>query len=442
MPKRSRTPSPIAFKPSPVDGLTEGRDSRGILWQILRSPAHRALNVAVRVRVPATAKWTPAMRLIPAMASHGCAETPGMAAFSRRLDSLYGARVSGVSTRDGQIQQLVWVLRVALPESLPNGAAIYRESLDMLRGVILDPWTKDGGYEPEVFAAEREQLQMQVASEIDDKASYGMQRAMSLSYPEGSPYGILPSGTVDEIGLVTPVAALRRCQDVLARGDITISLFGPVDPARHVAPVQAAFADLERSAKPVALKINRPVRPVEDPIRKTERHRTEQAQLAMTFSTGISMVHKDWAPVRFATAILGAMNTSRLFTKVREEHGLAYAVGAFLIGQTGMIVMHAGTDGGKLTAARKLMLGELARLARDGVTTEEYDNAKQWLVDITLAAQDSLASRLDSFVSFQSCGRIVTLEESIARLKAVTPAQVRQAAARMQPLAEFAIRPR
>jgi riboflavin kinase/FMN adenylyltransferase len=219
-------------------------------------------------------------------------------------------------------------------------------------------------------------------------------------------------------------------------------LFGPVVAARHVAPVQEVFADVSRSAKPVSLRLNRPVRHTAAPHRRTEHHRTEQAQLAMTFSTGINMVHKEWAPVRFATAILGAMNTSRLFTVVRERHGLAYSVGAFLIGQTGLIAMHAGTEGSKLSSARKLMLGELSRLADEGVTDEEFTMARQWLTDITLASQDSLAARLDGHASYQSCGHIVPVEENIRRLERVTPDQIRKAAARMRPLAEVAIRPK
>lgn len=442
MPRRSTRPPQLRLRKTAISGLSEVRDRRGVLWQVLSSPAHRSLNVAVRLRVPASARWTPAMRLIPGMAAHGCAAVPGMAAFSRHMDALYGARISGVSTRDGRIQQLVWVLRTSPPESLPDGETAYREALRMLRGVILEPWTEGRGYRNDVFIAEREQLQMQVAAEIDDKASYCMQRAMSCSYPKGSPYGLHPSGSPDEIGLVTPSSALSRCRQVLARGDLTVSLFGPVNPDLHLGPVQEAFAGLVRHPAPWNTWLNRPVRHASKPTRRTEHHKTEQAQIALTFSTGINMVHPDWAPVRFATAILGAMNTSRLFTVVRERHGLAYSVGAFLIGQTGMIVMHAGTEGGKLSSARSLMLGELTRLASEGVTEEEFSMARQWLTDITLSSQDSLAARLDGLASFQSCGQVIPVEESIRRLGMVTPAQIRAAAARMRPLAEMAIRPR
>src|SRR4029078_605015 len=90
-------------------------------------------------------------------------------------------------------------------------------------------------------------------------------------------------------------------------------------------------------------------------------------------------------PRRYALAIrsnlLGGGMSSRLFQRIREELGLAYAVYAFhhLYQSAGTIGVYAGPQRGRAPAAESAIRDELSRLAREGLSAEELAGGQRQL---------------------------------------------------------------
>ena len=90
-------------------------------------------------------------------------------------------------------------------------------------------------------------------------------------------------------------------------------------------------------------------------------------------------------PRRFALAILinafGGGMSSRLFQRVREELGLAYAVFAYkhFHQSSGQLGVYVGTQPGTADAAVDAIRAEYARLAREGLPAAELADGKQQL---------------------------------------------------------------
>ncbi|MDH4352304.1 MAG: insulinase family protein [Gemmatimonadota bacterium] len=124
------------------------------------------------------------------------------------------------------------------------------------------------------------------------------------------------------------------------------------------------------------------------------------------------------------TNVLGGGMSSRLFQRVREELGLAYAVYAYQSfyrdgGQAGVYV---GTHPDRAADATAAIEAELTALARDGLDAAALTEAKQQLKgQVTLALESPAARmyRLAGFplheVSYRS------IDETLADIEAVTP---------------------
>ena len=151
-------------------------------------------------------------------------------------------------------------------------------------------------------------------------------------------------------------------------------------------------------------------------------------------------------PRRFALAILvnafGGGMSSRLFQRVREELGLAYAIYAFkqFYQTTGQLGVYVGTQPGTADRAIDAIRSEYALLAREGLPAAELTDGKQQLkgqVVLSLESPGARMQRLAGFVLHDD--RYRSLSEMLADIDAVTPEQVAAVAAEFFPAERQAV---
>jgi predicted Zn-dependent peptidase len=139
---------------------------------------------------------------------------------------------------------------------------------------------------------------------------------------------------------------------------------------------------------------------------------------------------------RFALAILtnvfGGGMSSRLFQRVREELGLAYAVFAYKHSyqSAGQLGVYIGTQPTSADAAVDAIAAEYARLAKDGLPADELADGKQQLkgqVMLSLESPGARMGRLAGFVLHEDEYR--PLDQMLAEIDAVTADEVAEVAA-------------
>ena len=139
---------------------------------------------------------------------------------------------------------------------------------------------------------------------------------------------------------------------------------------------------------------------------------------------------------RFALAILtnvfGGGMSSRLFQRVREELGLAYAIFAYkhFYQSAGQLGVYIGTQSATADAAVDAIRGEYARLAREGLPASELADGKQQLkgqVMLSLESPGARMGRLAGFVLHEDEYR--PLDRMLAEIDAVTAEEVAAVAA-------------
>ena len=156
----------------------------------------------------------------------------------------------------------------------------------------------------------------------------------------------------------------------------------------------------------------------------------EQIQLALGFPTP-GRAHKDMEALKLLGTILGGTMSSRLFVEVREKRGLCYTVRATVdsYDDVGMFTIRAGLDAKRLHEAMKVIMAEVKKIAKLGVTAKELAMAKDNLRGgILLQLEDS--SNRAEFVGRQELfmHEVATPEERMKRFDAVTRGDIARVA--------------
>jgi len=160
---------------------------------------------------------------------------------------------------------------------------------------------------------------------------------------------------------------------------------------------------------------------------------TEQAHVALGWR---AVDHDD--PDRYALSVinqvLGGGMASRLFQEVREERGLCYSVysWATTYADTGSAGIYAGTNPARLDELLTVLDHQVAKLATGDVTEAELAVAKGYLEGSLVLALEDSGSRMGRLGrALVSRDEIITVDEQLERLRAVTVEDASRVAAKV-----------
>ncbi len=204
---------------------------------------------------------------------------------------------------------------------------------------------------------------------------------------------------------------------------------GKVDHTQFVDLVGDRFGAVAGTGKPAA-----PVG-TQEPARYTggayrESRDLEQVHLVVGFP-GVAAADPAYYALSVYSTILGGGMSSRLFQEIREKRGLVYSVYSFASSfrDTGLLGIYAGTGEEEMAELVPVLADELRKLP-DTVSEDEMRRAKAQLRATTLMARESTAARAESAAqSLFVHGRVVPVEETLAKLEAVTLEDIRATAA-------------
>ncbi len=247
-------------------------------------------------------------------------------------------------------------------------------------------------------------------------------------WPE-HPYGYSILGSADTLAALS--ADDLRCLHATGyyRGNFVVAAAGNVNHDQLLTVLEREGWFEGNALEPA----RRPVTPT-PAARGQARHETrDTAQTHIVFGTDIFPLRD---PRRFALAILtnvfGGGMSSRLFQRVREELGLAYAIFAYkhFYQSAGQLGAYIGTQPATADAAADAIRAEYARIAREGLPPDELADGKQQLkgqVMLSLESPSARMGRLAGFVLHEDEYR--PLDRMLAEIDAVTADEVAAVAA-------------
>lgn len=158
--------------------------------------------------------------------------------------------------------------------------------------------------------------------------------------------------------------------------------------------------------------------------------KTDQTHFILGFRT-FSLFDKRNTALSLLSGVLGAGMSSRLFSKLREEMGVAYYVRAHNDPSLdhGSFQISAGVNNARTEEVIKEILKECSSLITTPVTKEELNKVKSLIIGntkLSLEATDDIAS----FYGGQELmkNEVKTLEEKIKEINSVTPQDIQKMA--------------
>jgi len=291
--------------------------------------------------------------------------------------------------------------------------------LDILCEILSRPALR-----PEEVDAERQVILEEVLMHRDEPADVVQELFAAAVFP-GHPLGREVLGEPEVVGKVT-VPEIRSFFDThYLPGNMVIAAAGELDHESLAAGIESRFAGRRGGVAPVR---QAPLQPGVALV--VESRETEQAQLVL----GVRSPDRH-SPDRFSLAVLnhvfGGGLSSRLFQEIREARGLAYSIGSdrSAYQDAGTLAVSVGTAPDKAHEVLDLLHTELDLLAAKGITARELEVAKGHLrADLLLSLEDS-GSRMSRIGSaLLLFGTVLTVEELLGRIAAVTADQVRMVA--------------
>jgi zinc protease len=294
-------------------------------------------------------------------------------------------------------------------------------AIDLLADVVQRPT-----FPEDAFETERTVARAYVAQQRDDMYRYPVRLAMQAAYG-AHPYARSVLGTEETLG-ATDAAALRAWhRDRVMRAPAVIAVVGDGDPDDLAAHLGLAFDGVV--AAPGEL-VPAPHWPQATAVLAESRDKAQTA-LVVAFD-GPARRDDD----RFATSLIAGIASGlggRFFDELRDRQSLAYTVQAYASERllAGTFISYIATSPDREEVARRGLLAEFAKLREVEVTAEELERSKTYAIGTRAIRQESGAAVLGELVDAWLYGSgLHELDEHDARIRAVTSAEMRDAARR------------
>ena len=248
-----------------------------------------------------------------------------------------------------------------------------------------------------------------------------------------TPLGRPIAGTVESIEALTRDQIARFYRRRYLPEHMVVAVAGNVDHGKVVRQVRRAFSRngfLDGDGAPSLPRLTDRVRKVSAGESRASRP-FEQVNIVLGVN-GLTRTDDRRYALGVLNTALGGGTSSRLFQEVRERRGLAYSVYSFASHHVdaGLVGVAVGCLPGRLDEVLATVRGELAKVATEGITEEELTRGKgQLRGGLVLGLEDS-GSRMSRLGKSELVDdELLTIDEVLARIEAVTLDQVRQVAA-------------
>lgn len=198
---------------------------------------------------------------------------------------------------------------------------------------------------------------------------------------------------------------------------IVISVAGNISHKQIVEIISPAFSAIKRGDR-----FPERVTPTGSP--QVNIHFRELEQVHVCLGTrGVSITDPRRYAFSLLNTIFGGNMSSRLFQKIREHRGLAYAVYSFISSyeDTGMFGAYVGIHPDKIREVVKLIVDEMNTLKTDRVDEAELNDAKNYTKGNLMLAAESVDNQMVRLAQNEiNFSRHIPLQEIIDGVNATT----------------------
>ena len=299
------------------------------------------------------------------------------------------------------------------------------EAFELLKLALTEPT-----FEAEPMERMRSQILLQIRQENEDPEQIANRAWMETMFPD-HPYGRPVNGTAETVSSIAADDLEDLRQRLFAREKLYIAVVGNIDAEILKRLLDETFGTLPaESGVPDVPEAS----PAQQPRVEVVERRIPQSVIRFGH-VGIKRDDPDFIPAYMMNSILGGGGFgSRLMQEVREKRGLVYSVFSSLqpMQHAGLFIGGAATMNERTAETIDVIRQELKRMAEEGPTEEELDEAKTYITGSYPLGFDSnskIASRLLSIQEDELGIDYVNRRNDL--IEAVTLEEIRRVARRV-----------
>jgi zinc protease len=299
------------------------------------------------------------------------------------------------------------------------------EAFDLLRMALTSPHFETADVE-----RIRSQIMSGLRRDTSSPTALAGRKFLEIAYGD-HPYGRQASGTLESVPTITVADMKDYVRRVLAKDTLKIAVVGDVDPATLGKLLDQTFGGLPAKAS---------LTPVPDVAAARPPQRAfvplDVPQTVVTFgSPGVRRDDPKFMAAYVVNHILGGAGlSSRLYHEVREKRGLAYSIYGSLLwmDHSALFVGSTGTRADRAGETIDAIDKEVRRIAEEGPTQGELDEAKSYLKGSQMLALDTSSKLAAGLLQYQLDKLPIDyIEKRNAIVDAVTLDDAKKAAQRL-----------
>jgi predicted Zn-dependent peptidase len=333
-------------------------------------------------------------------------ETRSAAAIAEEIEAV-GGHINAYTARE-QTAYYVKVLR----EDTALGADII--------GDILTHST----FEPEELERERGVILQEIGQANDTPDDIIFDHFQEVAYPLQS-LGRPILGTEEGIREMPRATLTSYMKQHYAPSNVVVAAAGNMEHGQILNLVERHFAGLS-PRDPSPMEVGR----YQGGEFREDRD-LDQVHIVLGFPS-VSYSDPDYYPTLLLSTILGGGMSSRLFQEIREKRGLVYSIYSFAQPYVdgGLFGIYAGTGESEAEELMPVTLEEIRKI-QTSIAEPELARAKAQVKASLLMSLESTGSRCEQLArQIQVFGRVLSTQETVEKILAVTRDDVLHAAAR------------
>jgi zinc protease len=299
------------------------------------------------------------------------------------------------------------------------------EAFDLLHAALTSPRFDQNDVE-----RIRSQVMSGLKRDTTNPSALAGRKFLELAFGD-HPYARQPSGTLQTVPTISVSDMRNYVSRVLAKDTLKVAVVGDVDPGTLGRLLDKTFGDLPAKASLTPVIDVEPSKPPQRafvPI--------DVPQTVITFGgPGYKRSDPSFMAAYVVNHVLGGGGlSSRLYREVREKRGLAYSVYEALIwmDHSALFIGNTGTRADRAGETVEAIEKEVRRMAEEGPTQNELDEAKSYLKGSQMLALDTSSKLAQALLQYQLDRLPIDyIERRRAIIDAVTLDDAKQAAKRL-----------
>ncbi len=407
--------------------------SDAVTLYAIQTDRFKTARLSIYTVTPADEVQSPLGTLLFGLLRRGSVKYPRLSLLNRRLDELYGTTLTLRNFLRGDNHVLSFTAEMLSDAYVLSGdtSNILEGTMEIMAEMLLHPLRDERGcLRREIVEAEKISMIDSIRDEVNDPRTYAATRLRQIMC-EGEPFGLSLSGSVPLLEAVTPETVTELLDRRLRQAHWEIYYVGSDAPDTVADIFKRSFSGFAPQALP--LSDTRPHPSPASPRRVEESLPVEQGKLCIAWSSGLT----DQTPVLpendgYAASVvlcelLGMMQSSLLFRRVREELGLCYDCDAAWEGKKGILSVTSGIHPNNRDIAEQEILAVFSDIQAGKLSDADVALAKISLENHYRQLTDSPAA-MESFWFWQASDHSVSPEMHLKRFLSITKADVIRAA--------------